>query len=268
MKGRSINPMAAIALAGGCCLALSLIVLFVLFAVPASWSDKQPSWVWLWLVLGAFLVIFLLVILVAGCEGGGPGGPDEDDVGVSFAFAAFFLITGVVVIGVIIAFSYFAVRGKPVPPDPWISSDSMRHASIVAVVLIISIPLLLLLTCVCAVETGRQPRWAVGSRRPPPGKGYPSRYGAAPPRHEVDEEGGQFDDYADGGEPEASPMISSATSSSAAAAKRAAPRASKQQPTLVTGMPQPSSDASVGQTTDASRVTFAGSAAQAARRDE
>jgi hypothetical protein len=132
--------------------------------------QKEPSWVWWWLVVGAFFTIFVFVVLIAGCESEARSPYDaNDDAGVSAAFWVLLVFATLIVIGAIVAFGYFAVKGNPLPPDPWTNTDTMRRASVAAIILIVVVPVVLLLLCLCVVaEPGarqRQFQWSGGRWR-------------------------------------------------------------------------------------------------------
>lgn len=192
-----------VAFAGACCMILALIVCFILLTIPATsggyWAGREPLWVWVLLFFGALFLVVMCGLFLVGCgETRGDGG--DDDVKTSWVFVAFFILSGLVCLGALIAFIYYAATGKVVPASarPAGSSDQPRdnlllYGSAVAVFLLVCVPLVLILLCVCFGSDFEQRPWRLRSGRRSKGKGIdkPAQQGGGAFR-----QGGGGDDLA------------------------------------------------------------------------
>ena len=162
-----------VAFAGACCMILALIVCFVLLTIPATsggyWAGREPLWVWVLLFFGALFIVVMCGLFLIGCgETRGDGG--DDDVKTSWVFVAFFILSGLVCLGALAAFIYYAATGKSAPASARATgaSDQPRdnlllYGSAVAVFLLVCVPLVLILLCVCFGSDFEQRPWRLRS---------------------------------------------------------------------------------------------------------
>lgn len=139
----------------------ALLVCFILLTLPASsgahWAAKEPVWVWWWLFISALLLIVVLFLLIIGCG----KARDNSNQRASCCFIAFAVFAGILVVGGIAAFAYFAASNTAKPHKTL--KDKPRDnllliGSAVAIFVLVCVPLLLFSLSLCfAADEGQQP---------------------------------------------------------------------------------------------------------------